>query len=72
MTVSGERTVETVEPSGYPLSWEFDGLLADGEAVLIRPVRPGDARALVAMHMPHFPGAPRRPVLEYPSGARLQ
>ena len=61
MTVSGERTVETVEPSGYPVSWEFDGLLADGEAVLIRPVRPGDARALVAMHMPHFPGAPRRP-----------
>jgi len=38
------REIETAEPAGYPTSWEFDGLLADGQAVLVRPVKPGDAR----------------------------
>ncbi len=34
------------EPADYPTSWEFDGLLVDGGAALIRPVRPGDEASL--------------------------
>jgi hypothetical protein len=45
---------EQTEPAGYPASWEFDGLLNDGEAVLVRPVRPNDATALAGLHV-HTP-----------------
>ncbi len=34
-------------PSEYPTSWEFDGLLTTGEAVLVRPVLPTEAPGLV-------------------------
>jgi len=47
------------EQSNYPASWEFDGLLSDGEAVLVRPVRPEDATALAGLHFHPLPGAPR-------------
>jgi len=40
----------TAEPAGYPPEWEFDGLLRNGEAVVVRPIRPADASALVGLH----------------------
>jgi acyl-CoA synthetase (NDP forming)/RimJ/RimL family protein N-acetyltransferase len=62
-----ERQVETGEAAGYPASWEFDGLLADGEAVLVRPVRPSDAKALVGLHVHPQPGAPPRIYATHPA-----
>jgi acyl-CoA synthetase (NDP forming)/GNAT superfamily N-acetyltransferase len=38
------------QPAGYPAAWEFDGLMANGTAVHVRPIRPDDARALVGFH----------------------
>ena len=61
------REIETAEPAGYPTSWEFDGLLADGQAVLVRPVKPGDAKALVGLHVHPQPGAPPRIYATHPS-----
>ncbi len=40
----------TPEPNGYPTSWEFDGLLTSGKAVLVRPIQPTDAALLVAFY----------------------
>jgi len=40
---------DTADPVGYPPEWEFDGLLRDGEAVVVRPIRPADAPGLVAL-----------------------
>jgi acyl-CoA synthetase (NDP forming)/RimJ/RimL family protein N-acetyltransferase len=62
-----ERQMENVETEGYPASWEFDGLLADGEAVLVRPVRPSDAKALVGLHVHPQPGAPPRIYATHPA-----
>jgi acyl-CoA synthetase (NDP forming)/GNAT superfamily N-acetyltransferase len=53
---------ETRGPAGYPAPWEFDGLLSDGEAVLVRPVRPADAAALVELHVHLARGAGTRAV----------
>src|SRR5271165_7137377 len=50
-------------PAGYPLEWEFDGLLMDGEAVVVRPIQPADAPALVGLHARVSPGALHRHVL---------
>jgi acyl-CoA synthetase (NDP forming)/GNAT superfamily N-acetyltransferase len=36
------------ELPGYPSSWEFDGLVASGEVVHVRPIRSGDAALLGA------------------------
>jgi acyl-CoA synthetase (NDP forming)/GNAT superfamily N-acetyltransferase len=44
------------EPAGYPREWEFDGLLRNGEAVVVRPIRPEDAQALVGLHGAVSPG----------------
>ena len=41
MAIAGDA-----EPAGYPAEWEFDGLLRNGEAVVVRPIRPADAPAL--------------------------
>jgi acyl-CoA synthetase (NDP forming)/GNAT superfamily N-acetyltransferase len=49
--------MDATEPSGYPAEWEFDGLLRNGEAVVVRPVRPGDALALVRLHQAMSRGA---------------
>ena len=38
------------ELAGYPATWEFDGLLTDGTAVCVRPVKASDAGMLVAFH----------------------
>ena len=37
-------------PTGYRPEWEFDGLLMNGEAVVVRPIQPSDAPALVGLH----------------------
>ena len=62
-----ERQMQNVETAGYPASWEFDGLLADGAAVLVRPVRPSDAKALVGLHVHPQPGAPPRIYATHPA-----
>jgi acyl-CoA synthetase (NDP forming)/RimJ/RimL family protein N-acetyltransferase len=62
-----ERQMENAETAGYPASWEFDGLLADGAAVLVRPVRPSDAKALVGLHVHAQPGAPPRIYATHPA-----
>ena len=36
-------------PVGYPMEWEFDGLLMNGEAVVVRPIQPADAPAVVGL-----------------------
>jgi len=35
---------------GYPAPWEFDGLLINGEAVLVRPIQPADAAQLISFY----------------------
>jgi acyl-CoA synthetase (NDP forming)/GNAT superfamily N-acetyltransferase len=50
-------------PAGYPGEWEFDGLLRNGEAVVVRPIRPDDAPALVGLHGAVSPGVRHRHVL---------
>jgi len=47
---------EVAEPAGYPVEWEFDGLLRNGEAVVVRPIRPDDAPALAGLHGAVSPG----------------
>ncbi|HET9071395.1 MAG TPA: GNAT family N-acetyltransferase, partial [Acidimicrobiales bacterium] len=37
-------------PPGYPRGWESDVVLRDGGTVHIRPIRPGDAPAIEALH----------------------
>ena len=46
MAAVGSAVHDAAEPAGYPREWEFDGLLRNGEAVVVRPVRPADASAL--------------------------
>jgi acetyl coenzyme A synthetase (ADP forming)-like protein len=36
--------------NGYPAEWESDVVLTDGGTAHVRPIRPGDADALVALH----------------------
>ena len=50
-------------PAGYPLAWEFDGLLRNGEAVVVRPIQPAHAPALVGLHAIVSPGTLHRHVL---------
>ncbi|MGA3153195.1 MAG: GNAT family N-acetyltransferase [Streptosporangiaceae bacterium] len=50
-------------PPGYPAEWEFDGLLRSGEAVVVRPIRPSDASALLGLHATVSPGALHHHVL---------
>ena len=47
--IADEAAPEVQEPSGYPSSWEFDGLLTSGAAVFVRPVRQADAAMIVAL-----------------------
>ena len=54
---------DAAEPAGYPGEWEFDGLLRNGEAVVVRPIRPADAPALVGLHGAVSPGTLHRHVL---------
>ncbi len=54
---------ELAVPAGYPSAWEFDGLLRNGEAVVIRPIQPADALALVGLHAAVLPGTLHRHLL---------
>ncbi len=54
---------DAAEPAGYPREWEFDGLLRNGEAVVVRPSRPADAPALVGLHGAVSPDTLHRHVL---------
>ena len=67
MNEASPRPNENADVAGYPASWEFDGLLADGQAVLVRPVRPSDATALVGLHVHPQPGAPPRIYATHPA-----
>ena len=42
------RTLESVIP--YPAQYESDVVLRDGSTLRLRPIRPGDAEALLALH----------------------
>ena len=50
-------------PAGYPAAWEFDGLLRNGEAAVVRPIRRSDAAALVGLHGAASPGTLHKHVL---------
>lgn len=44
-------STEAIElPQGYPVEWEADVLLTDGQTAHLRPVRPDDAADLVAFY----------------------
>jgi hypothetical protein len=64
-------------PAGYPSAWEFDGLLRNGEAAVVRPIRPADAPALVGLHSAVSPGTLHhhvllaRPTLSLEAAARF-
>jgi acyl-CoA synthetase (NDP forming)/GNAT superfamily N-acetyltransferase len=49
--------------AGYPQEWEFDGLLMNGEAVVVRPIQSTDAPALVGLHAKMSPDTFHRHVL---------
>ncbi len=52
--------------AGYPPEWEFDGLLRNGEAVVVRPIQPGDAPALVGLRAKVSPGTHQHELLANP------
>ena len=55
--------------AGYPPEWEFDGLLRNGEAVVVRPIQPGDAPALVGLRANVPPGTHQHELLASPISA---
>jgi len=63
MAAADSAAHDVAEPAGYPREWEFDGLLRNGEAVVVRPIRPADAPALVGLHGAVSPGTLHRHVL---------
>ena len=67
MNDASPRSHEHDDTPGYPASWEFDGLLSDGHAALVRPVRPSDATALVGLHVHPQSGASPRIFATHPS-----
>jgi len=50
MIASDAAVRDEALPAGYPSAWEFDGLLRNGEAAVVRPIRRSDAPALVGLH----------------------
>ncbi len=58
---------DTAIPAGYPAEWEFDGLLRNGEAVVVRPIRPADAAALAGLREAVSPGTHRHVLLAGPA-----
>ena len=63
MVASDAAGYDEAMPAGYPLAWEFDGLLRNGEAAVVRPIRPADAPALVGLHSAVLPGTLHQHVL---------
>jgi len=50
MTSDAVPAPGAADPDRYPSSWVFDGLLIDGGAIRVRPLRGGDAAALTEFH----------------------
>ena len=67
MTIAGDAGPDATEPAGYPAEWEFDGLLRDGEAVVVRPIRPADAPALAGLREATSPGTHQHVLLAGPA-----
>ena len=63
MVASDAATHDEAMPAGYPAAWEFDGLLRNGEAAVVRPIRRSDAAALVGLHGAASPGTLHKHVL---------
>ena len=63
MVTPGTSVHDEALPARYPPAWEFDGLLRNGEAVVVRPIRPADAPALIGLHKATAPGTLHRHVL---------
>jgi acyl-CoA synthetase (NDP forming)/GNAT superfamily N-acetyltransferase len=55
MVVVDEHGANAPPTRGYPAAWEFDGLLTNGEAVLVRPIKSTDAALLVALYANRTP-----------------
>ena len=67
MAIAGDAGPEAAEPAGYPAEWEFDGLLRNGEAVVVRPIRPADAPALAGLREAVSPGTHQHVLLAGPA-----
>ena len=63
MVASDAATHDEAMPAGYPAAWEFDGLLRNGEAAVVRPIRRSDGAALVGLHGAASPGTLHKHVL---------
>ena len=48
---------------GYPAAWEFDGLLMNGEAVVVRPIQSAYGWALTGFHVTLSPDSIHRHLL---------
>jgi hypothetical protein len=58
---------DDAEPAVYPAEWEFDGLLRNGEAIVVRPIRPADAPALIGLRGATSPGTHQHVLLAGPA-----
>jgi len=67
MTTADAVGYDAAIPAGYPSAWEFDGLLRNGEAVVVRPIRPADAPALAGLREDVSPGTDQHVLLAGPS-----
>ena len=70
MTIADDAVPEVADPAGYPVEWEFDGLLRNGEAVVVRPIRPADAPALIGLRGAVSPGTHQHVLLDGPALSR--
>jgi acyl-CoA synthetase (NDP forming)/GNAT superfamily N-acetyltransferase len=65
---TADAAQDVAVPAGYSPEWEFDGLLRNGEAVVVRPIQPADAPALVGLHAAVSPDTIHRHILlEHPT-----
>ena len=67
MTIADDAGPEVADPAGYPVEWEFDGLLRNGEAVVVRPIRSADAPALAGLRAAVSPGTHQHVLLAGPA-----
>src|ERR1022692_1249749 len=70
MTIADDAVPEVADPAGYPVEWEFDGLLRNGEAVVVRPIRSADAPALIGLRGAVSPGTHQHVLLDGPALSR--
>ena len=70
MVIADGAVPGVADPAGYPAEWEFDGLLRNGEAVVVRPIRPADAPALAGLRAAVSPGTHQHVLLAGPALSR--